>query len=124
MTPAGQQVDLSYEASNLFRFNFNFRGSRSVCFPVPVYPLVMPDVLVETYEKGEPISKFVAAPDHPMNKDIASIGCRTYLKMLLVDNYLHSDLHPGNILVRTTRPETGRRVIRAANRLQEAAKVC
>mmetsp|Transcript_17883 Transcript_17883/g.50062 ORF Transcript_17883/g.50062 Transcript_17883/m.50062 type:complete len:419 (+) Transcript_17883:176-1432(+) len=120
--PLREQVDLSYEASNLFRFNFNFRGNRSVCFPVPIYPLVMPDVLVETYEQGEPISKYVASPGLPVNKELAAIGCRTFLKMLLVDNYLHSDLHPGNILVRMQQPKATQNLSQAAGWLQGMAE--
>eukprot|EP00873_Tetraselmis_striata_P040137 jgi/Tetstr1/460401/TSEL_000079.t2 len=120
--PLREQVDLSYEASNLFRFNFNFRGCGNVCFPVPVYPLVMPDVLVETYEQGEPISKYVASPGHELNQAIARIGCRTYLKMLLVDNYLHSDLHPGNILVRTAPDTESRPLVMAGQWMQTVAR--
>ncbi|KAF6264395.1 hypothetical protein COO60DRAFT_1457553 [Scenedesmus sp. NREL 46B-D3] len=41
---------------------------KQVSFPLPLYPLVSPDVLVESFE------------------------------MMLVDNLIHSDLHPGNIL--------------------------
>ena len=29
-----------------------------------------------------------------------ALGVDTYLKMLLEDNFVHTDLHPGNILVR------------------------
>eukprot|EP00164_Ancoracysta_twista_P012340 GFYU01019348.1.p1 GENE.GFYU01019348.1~~GFYU01019348.1.p1 ORF type:complete len:693 (-),score=131.72 GFYU01019348.1:71-2149(-) len=32
-------------------------------------------------------------------KQIASIGLNAFLKMMLDDNYIHADLHPGNILV-------------------------
>lgn len=38
--PLKEQVDLAREASNLQRFNFNFRHTPAVQFPVPLYPLV------------------------------------------------------------------------------------
>lgn len=41
-----RQVDLAREASNLQRFNYNFRRTDHVRFPVPLYPLVSADVLV------------------------------------------------------------------------------
>lgn len=34
--PLKEQLDLSHEAENLRRFNFNFRRWRSVSFPQPV----------------------------------------------------------------------------------------
>lgn len=34
------------------------------------------------------------------NKILAALGIKTLLKMLIDDNFLHADLHPGNILVR------------------------
>jgi aarF domain-containing kinase len=49
------QVDLSREASNLQRFNTNFRRARGVSFPMPLYPLVSEDVLVESFEDGKHI---------------------------------------------------------------------
>ena len=56
------QVDLALEARHLWQFNYNFRHSRNVRFPYPIYPLVAPEVLVETYEAGEGISSYVADP--------------------------------------------------------------
>jgi aarF domain-containing kinase len=50
-TPA-TQVDFFREARNLARFNRNFRRARAVSFPTPLYPLVAPDVLVESFESG------------------------------------------------------------------------
>lgn len=32
---------------------------------------------------------------------IAAAGVDTYLKMMLTDNFVHTDLHPGNILARS-----------------------
>ncbi|KAF5728342.1 serine/threonine-protein kinase abkC isoform X2 [Tripterygium wilfordii] len=34
---------------------------------------------------------------------LAHIGSHALLKMLLVDNFIHADMHPGNILVRETK---------------------
>ena len=44
------QIDLAREASNLQRFNYNFRRTDNVRFPVPLYPLVSADVLVSVEE--------------------------------------------------------------------------
>lgn len=37
---------------------------------------------------------------HPPSPQIAAVGVDTYLKMLLQDNFVHLDLHPGNIMAR------------------------
>ncbi|GFH07511.1 ABC1 domain-containing protein [Haematococcus lacustris] len=42
--PLKEQVDLAREASNLQRFNYNFRNTAAVQFPVPLYPLVSSEV--------------------------------------------------------------------------------
>ena len=45
------QLDLALEARHLARFNRNFRSWRNLSFPAPIFPLVAPDVLVETFEQ-------------------------------------------------------------------------
>ncbi|KAK4741038.1 hypothetical protein SAY87_024626 [Trapa incisa] len=96
------QVDLAREAAHLSRFIYNFRSWRDVSFPKPVYPLVHPAVLVETYEQGENVSHYVDELEGhmPLKSALAHIGTHALLKMLLVDNFIHADMHPGNILVR------------------------
>lgn len=95
------QVDLAREAAHLSRFIYNFRRWKDVSFPKPLYPLVHPAVLVETFEQGESVARFVERRGkNRLNSALASIGTHTLLKMLLVDNFIHADLHPGNILVR------------------------
>ncbi|CAL9781420.1 unnamed protein product [Musa acuminata subsp. burmannicoides] len=96
------QVDLAREAAHLSRFIYNFRRWKDVSFPKPLYPLVHPAVLVETYEHGQSVSHYVDELDgHDRVKSaLAHIGTHALLKMLLVDNFIHADMHPGNILVR------------------------
>lgn len=110
------QVDLSREAAQLSRFNYNFSKSRYVSFPRPLYPLVHPAVLVETYEKGESVSRYVDDDDELVGSDrtkrfLADVGTRALLKMLLEDNFIHADMHPGNILVRETPGNTKPHVV-------------
>ncbi|KAL2640447.1 hypothetical protein AAZV13_06G228200 [Glycine max] len=96
------QVDLSREAVHLSRFIYNFRRWKDVSFPMPLYPLVHPSVLVETFEQGESVLHYVDQPEghEHFKSTLAHIGTHALLKMLLVDNFIHADMHPGNILVR------------------------
>ncbi|EEF36621.1 ATATH8, putative [Ricinus communis] len=98
------QVDLAREAAHLSRFIYNFRACKDVSFPKPLYPLVHPAVLVETYEQGENILHYVdeLEGNKRIRSALAHIGTNALLKMLLVDNFIHADMHPGNILVRLT----------------------
>ncbi|XP_028788224.1 uncharacterized aarF domain-containing protein kinase 2-like isoform X2 [Neltuma alba] len=105
------QVDLAREAAHLSRFIYNFRRWKDVSFPKPVYPLVHPSVLVETYEQGESVAYYVdGLQGHERVKSaLAHIGTHALLKMLLVDNFIHADMHPGNILVRVPQRKSSRR---------------
>ncbi|KAI7729193.1 hypothetical protein M8C21_025867, partial [Ambrosia artemisiifolia] len=63
-------------------------------------------------EDGNIILRYVDELGHVNAKSgIAHIGTHALLKMLLVDNFIHAYMHPGNILVRMTHgiaPDTGR----------------
>lgn len=96
-----EQIDLRVEANNLQKFKQNFKGIHNINFPTPITKLCHPLVLVETWEEGIPIKNFYQ-PDSQnikLRNKLASLGVVLYLKMI-VDNFLHSDLHPGNIYVR------------------------
>ena len=115
------QLDLRVEANNLIRFQENFRRSQAsaffsqsecdhVRFPEPL--VAQEGVLIQTFEEGDPILSVLLNADEDPPPDgasseatkaekklLADIGVRAFLKMVLVDNYVHGDLHPGNILV-------------------------
>uniref|UniRef100_A0A2P2K1X3 Uncharacterized protein MANES_16G019500 n=1 Tax=Rhizophora mucronata TaxID=61149 RepID=A0A2P2K1X3_RHIMU len=105
------QVDLAREAAHLSRFIYNFRRWKDVSFPKPVYPLVHPAVLVETYEQGESVSHYVdeLGGHNQFKTKLAHIGTHALLKMLLVDNFIHADMHPGNILVRVAQSKSSQK---------------
>nr|KAJ0228457.1 hypothetical protein LSAT_V11C100047920 [Lactuca sativa] len=103
------QVDLAREAAHLSRFIYNFRSWKDVSFPKPMYPLVHPAVLVETFEHGESVTRYVDDLEGQvrLKSSLAHIGTHALLKMLLVDNFIHADMHPGNILVRSKSSRKG-----------------
>merc|ERR1740130_295627 len=63
--------------------------------------LVTREVLVETFLPGQPLTRLLARND--MTADaraaLARHGLRAFLQMLIHHNFVHADLHPGNILV-------------------------
>ncbi|XP_047496435.1 uncharacterized aarF domain-containing protein kinase 2-like isoform X3 [Penaeus chinensis] len=97
------QIDLKLEAENMELFAENFADNPYVRFPRILRPYVTRKVLVETYEEGEQMIDFIGTTgeDKPaeLKKRLAEIGVDALLKMVFVDNLVHGDLHPGNILV-------------------------
>lgn len=77
-----------------------FAGVKSsVRIPRPVPRLVSSTVLVETFEPGRSVAAYMKEASS-INTQIVGLGVDAFLKMLLVDNFVHTDLHPGNILFR------------------------
>uniref|UniRef100_UPI0037E7F867 uncharacterized aarF domain-containing protein kinase 2 n=1 Tax=Semicossyphus pulcher TaxID=241346 RepID=UPI0037E7F867 len=103
-----KQIDLRFEAKNMERFRENFRDVNYVKFPTPLRPFVTRTILVETFEESEPISNYLRSEiPQEVKQRIARMGVDTMLKMVFIDNFVHGDLHPGNILVRCLGPPPG-----------------
>ncbi|WFD20171.1 hypothetical protein MCAP1_002415 [Malassezia caprae] len=101
------QLDLRQEASNLQRFERNFAGrGGTVTFPRPLQAFCAEDVLVEEMIEAVPLKHFMKLGGKDYDTRIAEMGLDAFLHMLLIDNFTHADLHPGNIMVKFYRPTT------------------
>lgn len=94
------QLDLRIEAANLARFRKNFKGRSTAWFPFPYLEFTTREVLIEEFAQGIPLADFLENGGGVFQSDIAHEGLDAFLRMLLIDNFVHADLHPGNIMVR------------------------
>jgi aarF domain-containing kinase len=94
------QLDLTLEASHLKRFNHDFANDDQVEFPVPIDELTTTQILAETFCEGVPIMEYTK-PGTPKEEreQLALLGLKTTLKMIFLNDFVHGDLHPGNILI-------------------------
>ncbi|UZJ51109.1 hypothetical protein CBS101457_000429 [Exobasidium rhododendri] len=101
------QLDLRNEAANLDRFEKNFQRRRSaVSFPRPLIAFTSKELLIEEYEDALPLKHFLNLGGANFDHRIANLGLDAFLNMLLLDNFTHSDLHPGNIMIKFYKPTT------------------
>ncbi|RYP11231.1 hypothetical protein DL764_000187 [Monosporascus ibericus] len=102
------QLDLRIEAANLAKFRKNFKHRSTAWFPFPYLEFTTRNVLVEEFAQGIPLSDFLENGGGVFQRDISKEGLDAFLRMLLLDNFVHADLHPGNIMVRfyeTSQPD-------------------
>jgi aarF domain-containing kinase len=79
-------VNFCIEAHNLEHFALNFDSVESVRFPKPLWSLVRPHVLVETYEEGKPLQHYVTGRSSGLvNARLAELGINTVFKMVSCD---------------------------------------
>jgi aarF domain-containing kinase len=98
------QLDLRIEAANLATFRNHFQNRTTAWFPYPYIEYTTRQVLVEEFAQGIPLSAFLESGGGVFQREIADEGLDAFLHMLLIDNFVHADLHPGNIMVRFYKP--------------------
>ena len=94
------QLDFCTKAESLKRFNSNFKNDPHVLFPKAVNGFAaQPDVLVETFVEGMPVLQFAQkySGDKALLHEMCLIGIQTVCRMIFYHNFIHADLHPGNI---------------------------
>lgn len=97
------QLDLRIEGLNLAQFRKNFKNRLDIHFPKPYLHFTTRSVLVEEFMYAIPLSKILSLSDNfgqNLSKEISNKGLDAFLKMLILDNFVHADLHPGNMMVR------------------------
>lgn len=98
-----KQLDLRVEADNLIKFTQKFANDKWAAFPEPIDSLVSHNVMVETLMDGLPINTFmdmkseVGDSVEALKMKLSDLGCRLILKMVFFDNFIHGDLHPGEL---------------------------
>jgi len=95
------QLNLRREAENLQRLHHNFINDAAIVIPEPYLDLCTRDLLVETFQPGVPITAFMESPecDDAAKQELSRLGMNSMAKMIFMDNFVHCDLHPGNILI-------------------------
>lgn len=104
-----RQTDLRFEGDNLKQFRENFYGQNhhvvgSIVFPKPFYS--GETILVEDLaQDAQSISNYLhdeTKEGMKIRRELADHVLRAFLKMVFLDNFVHCDLHPGNVLITTT----------------------
>jgi aarF domain-containing kinase len=114
------QLDLRIEATNLVIFREHFKSRTTAWFPYPYTEYSTREVLVEEFAQGIPLSVFLEKGGGVYQEEIADEGLDAFLRMLLLDNFVHADLHPGNIMVRFYKPNQLDISLKAPKRAHEA----
>lgn len=124
------QADLRVEAANMEMFAKNFEYSRTgkgmrVVVPKVIHSHVTEAVLAQSFESGASVQALLEMDGGSCGSSdtaatlvclggssVAEVRGRVgqlcmdaFLKMVFVDNFIHGDMHPGNILFRV--PDTG-----------------
>src|SRR5690606_24929061 len=96
-----EEMDFRLEAEHMLRFQRTFRSERRVRTPDVFERYVRRRVLVMEYCRGTKIDRLhpLFASGRLTFQEVMETLTGMYLRMMMVDGFLHADPHPGNILV-------------------------
>jgi predicted unusual protein kinase regulating ubiquinone biosynthesis (AarF/ABC1/UbiB family) len=96
-----EEMDFRKEADNIRRFEENFRSERRVRTPRVMQDLTRRRILVMEFVRGTKIDRLHEHFDDGRLsfRDLMETLTGLYLRMMMVNGFLHADPHPGNILV-------------------------
>ncbi len=103
------ELNLLQEAANTTKLRRNFAESNLLYVPRVYWDVSSERVLVLERISGIPIANVDALKAAGTDmKVLAERGVETFFTQVFVDNFFHADMHPGNIFVDVTRPESPR----------------
>ena len=96
-----QEMDFEHEAENIARFQRVFERDRGVRAPKVYEDFTRRRVLVMEYCRGTKIDKLheLFATGRLSFRRVMESLAGAYLRMMMVDGFMHADPHPGNLLV-------------------------
>jgi len=96
-----EEMDFRIEAQNMDQFHKFFGSDPGVRAPNPVHRLTRRRVLVMEYVQGTKIDRLddrIASGQLDVDRMMERLT-GLYLRMMMVDGFMHADPHPGNLLV-------------------------
>ncbi|HEX9887072.1 MAG TPA: AarF/UbiB family protein [Longimicrobiales bacterium] len=96
-----EEMDFNMEAANIRRFRETFRKERGVRAPEVLERFTRKRVLVMEHLDGTKVDRLhdLFASNRLSFRQVMENLTGLYLRMMMVDGFLHADPHPGNILV-------------------------
>ncbi|MEQ8820022.1 MAG: AarF/UbiB family protein [Sumerlaeia bacterium] len=95
-----QEMDFTNEEKHANRLRENFRDEPRVIIPAIFGELTTPQTVVMEFMRGCRVDDPEALEQsHSSAREILDLMIRTYLKMTVIDGFIHADPHPGNLLV-------------------------
>ena len=105
------ELNLVHEGANTSKLRHNFAESPLLYVPRVYWDYTRENVLVLERIHGIPISNVAELQARGTNmRVLAERGVETFFRQVFVDNFFHADMHPGNIFVDVSDPESPRYV--------------
>ena len=103
------ELNLRHEAANTAKLRRNFAESPLLYVPRTYWDYTRDKVFVMERIHGIPIANVAALKAAGTDmRVLAERGVETFFTQVFVHNFFHADMHPGNIFVDVTRPESPR----------------
>jgi ubiquinone biosynthesis protein len=101
------ELDMQKEAANTSVLRRNFIDSDMLYIPEIYWDYTRRNVLVMERVEGIPIADTDAIRDYGINmKALAERGVELFFTQVFRDNFFHADMHPGNIFIARSSPES------------------